>query len=176
MGMLEDFSWCTEVASCPQSAIHLWMSVVLASPMQDLMNEGWWATQLMHKQLKKANLRCPSEPWMCTYKINKEETLPCMFYSPTLHRTLRYLEQSVGDLPHQKPNQNWMWGLMWEPFYTIVILHNQNSHDIIVMVSQLSAFPFWWEMPLHMHSRVMLTCLCIHRCPPTYPMCPHTAR
>ena len=34
-----------------------------------------------------------------------------------------------------------------EPFYMILILHNQDSCDIMVMISQLSAFPFWQEMP-----------------------------
>ena len=67
MGTLEDFSGCTEVASCPQSAVLLQMAVVLASLIQGLMNVGWRATQLMHKQLKKTNLRHPSKPWMYIY-------------------------------------------------------------------------------------------------------------
>ena len=170
--MLENFSRHAQVLSCPQSAVCLQTAAVLASLIQGLMNAGWWATQLMHKQLKKTNLRHPSELWMHTYKINNEETLTYMFYSPTPCRTQRYVEQSIGDLPHQKPNQNWMQGLMQEPFYTILILHNQNSHDIITMMSWSSAFSFWWEMPWHMCSRVMLTCLCIHRYPQLTPCIP----
>ena len=104
-------------------------------------------------------------PW-----INKEETLLCMYYSPTPCRTLRYLEQSVSGLPHQKPSQNWMQGLVHEPFYTIVILHIQYSHDIMIMTSWSSVFFFRWEISWCMCSRVMLTHLCICRCPWTYPM------
>ena len=170
--MLEDFGGFTKVMSHPQSAVLLWMVGVLVSLIPGLMNAGCWATQLTHKQLKNTNLRHPSEPWTCMYEISKEETLPCMFYSLTQCGTPRYLEQSVSNLPHQKPNQNWTQGLVQEPFYTIVILHNQYSCDIIVMTSQSSVFPFRQEMPWCMSSRVMLTHLHICRCPPTYPMHP----
>ena len=84
-----------------QSTVCLWIAAVLASLIQGFMNAGWWATQLMHKQLKKIDIRHPSEPWMHMYEINKEETLSCMFYIPTSCRTPSYLEQSVSDLPHQ---------------------------------------------------------------------------
>ena len=88
-GMLEDFGGLTEVMFYPQSAILLQMVVVLASPILGLMNAGWQATWLTHKQLKNTNLRHPSEPWAHMYKVNKEETLPCMFNSPTSHGKLR---------------------------------------------------------------------------------------
>ena len=44
------------------------------SPIPGLMNTGWWATQLTHKQVKDTNLKHPSEPWAHMYEINKEET------------------------------------------------------------------------------------------------------
>ena len=41
MGMLEDFGGWAEVASCPQSAVHLQTVAVLSSLIQGLMNTGW---------------------------------------------------------------------------------------------------------------------------------------
>ena len=131
--MLEDFSGHTEVASCPQSAVCLQTAVVPASLIQGLMNAEYWPTQLVHKQLKKTNSRHPSTPWMHTYEINKEETLPCMFYSPTPCGTPRYLEQSISGLPFQKPYQNWMQGPVWEPFYTLLLWCHSNDITIICL-------------------------------------------
>ena len=82
-GMLENFTGHTEVVSYCQSAILLQMAVVLTPLIPGLMNAGWQATWLTHKQLKDTNLRHPSKPWAHTYEISKEETLPCMFNSPT---------------------------------------------------------------------------------------------
>ena len=170
MGMLGDFGGCTEVMSYHQSAILLQTAVVLATPVLGLMNAGWQATWLTHKQLKNTNLRHPSEPWPCTYEINKGEMFSCMLNSPTPCRTLRYLEQRVGGLPHQTPNQIWPLGLVQEPFLynsqimqSVWLWHHSNG---ITMV-----FPFRWEMPSCMCSWVMLTHLHIHRHPPTYPPC-----
>ena len=89
MEMLEEFGGCTKVTSCSQSTILLQTAVVLASLIPGLRDAGWQATQLTHKQLKNTNLRHPHIHWAYTYKINKEETPPCMFHSPTPQGTLR---------------------------------------------------------------------------------------
>ena len=88
-GMLEDFGGCIKIKIYPPKCNSSLNSSGLASPIPGLMNAGRWANQLPHKQLKDTNLWHPSEPWAHTYQIKKEETLPCIFNSPTLHRTLR---------------------------------------------------------------------------------------
>ena len=163
--MLEDFGGHTEVMSDPQSAVLLQTVVVLVSLIQCLMNAGWWATQQMHKLLKQTNLRCPSEPQMCTGEINKEEILPCMFHSPALCRTLGYLEQSVDDLPCQRPNQNWMQAPVQDPFYTLLLWHHGN--DIMIICLFFLVGNSW-----HMCSWVMLTHLCMCRHPWLTPCIP----
>ena len=84
IGTFKDFNFGgqTKVASCPQSVVHLWTVMVLASLIPGLMNTGWWATWLVHKQLKKTNFRYPSEPWMHTYEINKKRHFPVCFIIP----------------------------------------------------------------------------------------------
>ena len=77
------FWWAHQGCNLSGSTIPLQMAVVFASPIPGLMNRGWWATWLTHKQLKNTNVVCPSKPWAHTYEINKEMTLPCMFNSPT---------------------------------------------------------------------------------------------
>ena len=88
-----------------------------------------------------------------------------MFYSTTPSRTPRYLEQSVGDLPCQRPNQNWMQGPMQEPFYTLLLWHHRNDITIIYLF-------FLAGNPWCMHIRVMLTHLCICRHPWLTPCIP----
>ena len=141
------------------------MAAVLASLIQGLMNAGGWAPWLMHKQLKETKVRPPSEPWMHTGEINKEEMLSCILYSPASCRKLRYLEQSIGDLPCQRPNQNWMQGPVGDPLYIISLWHYGNNVTIICLF--LLAGNTW-----HIHSRVMLTHLYIPRHPCLTPCIP----
>ena len=60
-------------------------------------------------------------------------------------------------------------GAQARAFYKIVKLCNQYNHNVIVMTSQSSVFPFRWEMPWHMCSQVMLTFLHISQLTPMHP-------
>ena len=142
--MLEDYGGWTEVASCPQRAVHLQTIVVLASAIPGLMNTGWWATWLVHKQLKKTNVRHPSEPLMHIYEINKEEALSCMFYNPPPHRAPRYLEQSISGLPCQHPYQSWT---ELNPRPKVRPLLYSPDHDMIPWCHDHLPFLFKQETP-----------------------------
>ena len=144
--MLEDFNFSgqTDVVSCPQSAVHLQMVMVLASLIPGLMNTGWWATWLVHKQLKKTNLRHPSESWMHPHEINKE-IFPCMFYNPTPCRTPKYLEQSIGGLNPPEMNLNSFPSELNSPGTLCESPFISPDHDIMVMMSWASAITFKWE-------------------------------
>ena len=101
-----------------------------------------------------------------TYGWDKQimNTSQYVLYSYSSRGTEIARKESVALLPKPKPELNPQCSCR-SLLYTMIDLHKQYNSDLMIMMSQSSASSFRWEKPLHMCSRVMLTCLCSHRCP-----------
>ena len=175
LGMLAGFGGLTKVTIHPTCANLLQGYAVLATPIQGLIDAGWQATQLIGKQLKYTNSRCPRYTQPHTVEQIKNTSLSDYNSTPPWVTEVARLEDlwlprwtnwgTSQRNPRKKTKRNnWTqqnpWVSCMLTFIPRAYLHKDIS-DVIKWCHCHLLLCLGGEKPLHMSSRVVPTQLCI---------------